>query len=164
MIADILFFTLIIGKKKIIERKPACFLFSNLFTCFLFSNLFRRLLDYYSFITVMMHTLVSTQNLLSSLFWTKFDASVINSCCCICFVCLTRTRSVPWAKREGFFSICVSLSFFTPVQSPWVPTGRTLITEWTFQKLQRQKRCPCDQTVQTKEIKEDSRNLNWQAF
>lgn len=91
-----------------------------------------------------------TQNLLSNLFWSKFDASVINSCCCICVVCLTRTRSLYPVKRE-FFSMCViSLSFFTPVQRPWVPTGQTLI-DWTFQKLQRQKWCPCDQTVQTRD-------------
>lgn len=58
--------------------------------------------------------------------------------------------SLPWVKRE-FFSMCViSLSFSTPVQRPWVPTGQTLI-DWTFQKLQRQKWCPCDQTVQTRD-------------
>lgn len=63
------------------------------------------------------------------------------------------TLSLPWEKREFLFSICViSLSFFTPVQSPWFPTGQTLITEWTFQKPQRQKRCLCDRTVQAKEI------------
>lgn len=68
--------------------------------------------------------------------------------------------SLPWVC-----SICViSLSFFTPVQSPWVPTGQTLITEWTFQKLQRQKWCPCEQAVQTKETKDRQKESELTGF
>lgn len=77
------------------------------------------------------------------------------------------TLSLPWEKREFLFSICViSLSFFTPVQSPWFPTGQTLITEWTFQKPQRQKRCLCDRTVQTKEnfLKKKKTARIWTGF